>query len=1012
MNLIGSLTSEIEVAERSSIVRRAFVKTLAIGMVVVVFGSLFDSPLGYAAEGKSDDSSESRSAADDATSQEESKQKRISKNDSKKKPKRKKSPKSRARRTKKSSANSSEAAGVLARGRHLAFETFGRDQSISTIEVMPYAIAGNAMSYVDVRGFITNETRFGGNVGVGYRRIVPSADAWYGGSLWYDGDQSTGDLYHQIGLGIDGAVGRWTANSNLYVPIVTPDSTEIVHSGFRFRGTNLLFDRTTTSGAAMTGFDTDIAVRVYGETDADTFLKIRGGSYHFFSDQTSAIHGVKAGVEAGVWGGATTLCEVTHDDAFGTNIMFGVSLEWPRFKERPNLKGPESSPVRFPNRLYNVIVSESVDVERDIAAINPRTGSPYEFSHVNTTVGAGGSGAVFDPFNNIHSAIGTNADIVFVHSGSVIDGGFDVAANQRVLGEGTQHPIEIRGVGEVILPSVSYGQPNAWPGLTGALPTIELNSSDPVRLASGTELAGFNIDGGSGTAVVVESADGSTLRDLSIRGAAAGGIRISDSTGLIELDNISIAGTGGTALSISSTIAELDVNDLKITNAVDGVSVENSFGSIDFLGETVVNSANGTGFAVRNTSAAVVVEDLSVNSAGGTGFEAINALNLTVEKGEVSSTGAAAINIADSHVDVLFQTINATGGAVGIAANRVTGFLGIEGNGVAGSGGSIRNTTNGVQIAGLERLLMQHVDFENNGTAINAASSGTVALGGIRVLNSSGHAVQAHNVDSLAIERSNFTGNGAGGLSTLRVTTDRAGDFFVGLSSININDQDGSAIEIVALGTESNANLQLIANNNEIFNDSAGARGIDLNWNGTTQVEARDNAIYLNGSGAAGMSLMNRSTDDVTDMQLYGNEIVVGANGVGIDVETEHVTNIDLVGNQLGLNGSSGTGLRFDLVDNADIVFDSNVILAKASSGTGILFEGIGGNSRAQFDDNLIELFASTPTANRGIIFQALNGPTTLFGTENNRVLNSTELLTIPAANRFGSFLLNGVRVP
>src|SRR5262245_41045291 len=57
--------------------------------------------------------------------------------------------------------------GAIGRIGHLGFKTFGRDSSITPIEVFPYVVDGQNFFFGDFRGFVSNFGQFGGNFGLG-----------------------------------------------------------------------------------------------------------------------------------------------------------------------------------------------------------------------------------------------------------------------------------------------------------------------------------------------------------------------------------------------------------------------------------------------------------------------------------------------------------------------------------------------------------------------------------------------------------------------------------------------------------------------------------------------------------------------------------------------------------------------------------------------------------------------------------------------------------------------------
>ena len=81
-------------------------------------------------------------------------------------------------------------------------ETFGRDESITPLEFLPYYRWPDQLLFNHVRLFVGNTGNFGGNFGLGYRFATDWADA-LGASFWYDTDDTTGFLFQQTGVSLE-----------------------------------------------------------------------------------------------------------------------------------------------------------------------------------------------------------------------------------------------------------------------------------------------------------------------------------------------------------------------------------------------------------------------------------------------------------------------------------------------------------------------------------------------------------------------------------------------------------------------------------------------------------------------------------------------------------------------------------------------------------------------------------------------------------------------------------------
>ena len=103
------------------------------------------------------------------------------------------------------------------------------------------------------------DAEFGGNVGLGYRYLDEGMMSWYGGNVWYDADNSTGEFFNQIGFGLEAAIEVFEVRTNFYLPV--GDTEKQFSRGTlaaRFQGNQLLFDSTSRFGNAMKGLDFEV----------------------------------------------------------------------------------------------------------------------------------------------------------------------------------------------------------------------------------------------------------------------------------------------------------------------------------------------------------------------------------------------------------------------------------------------------------------------------------------------------------------------------------------------------------------------------------------------------------------------------------------------------------------------------------------------------------------------------------------------------------------------------------
>lgn len=190
----------------------------------------------------------------------------------------------------------SDGPGLLARGGFLAGSTLGRDDSIIPLQAMPYMLFDPHFVFADVRLFVSTQGRVGGNLGGGYRFLDERHGAWYGVNGWIDVDQTLGQIFPQLGLGVEAAWSIFEGRSNFYLPVGTRDQVlETSALNTRYSGHNILFDQHTITGRSLAGVDGEIGVSLPIEA-FDRALILRGfaGGYHFANDHGAAINGIRA----------------------------------------------------------------------------------------------------------------------------------------------------------------------------------------------------------------------------------------------------------------------------------------------------------------------------------------------------------------------------------------------------------------------------------------------------------------------------------------------------------------------------------------------------------------------------------------------------------------------------------------------------------------------------------------------------------------------------------------------
>ncbi len=428
-----------------------------------------------------------------------------------------------------------EALGAAFRIGHFTGPALGRDQSITPIEFMPYAFQEDWLFFGDLRGFRSNNDRYGANMGAGVRRYVRSIDRIFGVNFYHDYDEISGNIFRDMGFGIETYGQLWDARANAYFPL-GKDTQEIrapfvAPGSTRFSGNSLLYDQIRTVGVAPLGVDMEIGVPVPGRWTEKFDVRAYAGWYHYQArNLAETLWGYKGRVQGNIFPSLAMSLELTHDQIFDTTVSFGVQYTFGGHKraddDRPSTFDRMTTPVR---RNYNIVVAQNSVRDAGLTAINPDTGNAYFIEHVsNVTTANGGQstgtylGTYENPFLNLGQSAQTisrpTTDIVYVHANSVYAGASTIRLSQnglRVLGEGDvvgtgnlgdggisgqsiDHAINIQGIGETVLPRATFARttpsnPNSAFAFRDRPAFLDISGNGVEALVGNTEFSGFRL---------------------------------------------------------------------------------------------------------------------------------------------------------------------------------------------------------------------------------------------------------------------------------------------------------------------------------------------------------------------------------------------------------------------------------------------------------------------------------------------------------------------------------------
>ncbi|HUG93842.1 MAG TPA: right-handed parallel beta-helix repeat-containing protein [Planctomycetaceae bacterium] len=943
---------------------------------------------------------------------------------------------------------------------HLAFETFGRAHSITPVELFPYLRMHDDLFFGDARLFVTNTGELGGNAGLGYRLRSDGGEV-YGVSLWYDADDSTGELFHQAGLSLELLAAEWEARANGYVPV--GDRSRDFSVGMlnqRFVGNSIVFDRDRRWGEALPGLDLELGVRLPGQFGRDHDVRVFGGWYYFLGDEADDINGFKARVQGDLLAGLSTQVEFTTDGTFGTNVMLGVSWAYDeKFRTRREGSGRPDRLTEFVRRNYNIIVSRQRALTPGVVAVNAGTGQPFVVQHISS--GGGGpllseppGGTVDAPFATLADAQAAGGDLIFVHAGSVINESVVLQSGNRLIGEGGEFAINVAGFGNVLLPRATAG---------ASRPVIQSTSGDSVVLASNSVFSGFVIDGSAGHGLIGAGVSDVFVSHVDVRNVAGAGILLQNTAGPVTFERVQIDNAAGPGLhvaggngsvSFDGTIDNQAGYALLVENttggAVDlggaaihddggqGVLIDQAAGSV-VVGSVLVENATATGIEVRDSPgnvafgsasvassgavAAVSVTDnagstsfgvLNVASTGGPALQVLDGGRIVIGAGTLSATGGSAVILRDTQMDVELTSVSSDGADYGLEIVDAPGTFVVFGNNALGTGGTIQNATvAGVLLQNAGSVGLQDLDLTNNAVGIDATSVDWLAVSRVRVSGSAGYGLDARNSRRVEIAGSLFDGNGAASDSSIRLVADALTDSLFVLATSTVVSGSGDAIRLVTESGGEGSTLQAAFLDNAISTAGTGGSGVHATWDGAFALSLTGNAFTGTAGSNTGVLVNLPSATKSSTVGVANNSFnFAGSNSTAIDVTADAPTAVVVARNAIGFAGTSGTGLAFTLGNGAGVTLTSNAIGDAAGGATGILFRSMSGESDVSINDNLVNLLSTGVLVDRGIIFDSITGTVHLSGTQNNRVNFATQAFSAPAGATDGQILVNGVAVP
>lgn len=635
----------------------------------------------------------------------------------------------------------------------------GNDYSIHGF--LPWHIhPGRNLVFVVARGTSNDLGDFAGSFGIGQRMYFEDLNRIFGGSVWFDIDDTHSDTFHRGGGQIE-YIGRYMEVRG-GTDLIIDSNRNVTAEGFTddppFYGGNAIFFNAFA--------DSEFAYN-QGYIEAGGPLPLLGryginayaGSYYLWHDDDEDALGWSARFFANLTRDVQVNARFTRDDVFGANTSVNVTMSLPNgglkqlFRPSPTaIRGQspdgyvkmasyepnqryQPRPTKVAYRLGSDVIREfrlpvlEKTVITPVRAINPTDGRPYCVIHVDPNASTAGDGTFERPFMTMETArLGNDAacDIIRVvprEDGTgmnlAVTAPFGLFNNQRLLGSSEMHTL-VTTIGVVPLPG--FTGPGPGPLVTNTM------GGDVISVRDGNEVSGFIVDGGgTGNGIVGDPAgvNGFNFNRNTIQNGL-NGINLANARGMGLIDENTVTNTAndGVALGVAMTnTLNLTVTSNTIDNngTADVAGVNNGFrvavgdtpsGTPGTLNATFrdnrVGGNLGHGIFVDSTESSSVTALLTSNFLGAhdtTSGNGIAGFNLTADSGMFAAT-IGGPNASDGNT----ATDNAVDGVSFDLSGTSVGFT------------NIQNNIFGTPITGMASLFDIVVNFAGGLTASQQAT--------------------------------------------------------------------------------------------------------------------------------------------------------------------------------------------------------------------------------------------------------------------------------------------------
>jgi len=839
---------------------------------------------------------------------------------------------------------------------------YGTQDDVVSLGGMKIFNQEGATWFLDGQGTLSNDFGGGFNLGVGYRQLTNSTSPLMsmdpqrilGVSFWTDGQSTSSDnFFTQLGFSFECLGDLFDMRLNGHFPLDRTMTSDPVLSstGRPIFGGNNLFNaiETVTVDTAHSVVDGELATRI-NNLEAWAFV----GGYQIGGGAVDAT-GYRLGVRGYAVPDVALSLQVTDDDVYATNVLFGITWFVGRTNRCNGPCGTLYDRFREPVLRNDFIVTTGVQQSRASgpAAIDPDTGLAKVFRFVDSGVGAG-DGSFENPFNTLTAANAHDEnDTILAFSGSVFTNQtLTLQNNADFLGEGNDipHLCQTSNFGIVTLPETSLG--------AGAGNASILNlaaGQTGITAGDNSQINNLVINGGD-TAVLADGTASPTLSNLDINNPAGDGVILRNVIGTAVVENtVTIDGAVGRALfvdggvdgmALAATITNTSGRSFEVANRTGGTV--NYSGTISDIGGTGIRIADNTDTTVNLTSTATVdangnaiANGIDINTGAGDAIT-ITGNNTTAGNNSivnfsgtvgVTATGAArGVNIDgnDANTSVNFIDLDATaaaGNTVDIAGGGTVTLNSDTTNDATrtientGTGNALTNV--GDLVADNNAMIVVNSNIENGGGGrsvdIRDRTANDIALNGTVTDNGGGTGVLVQGNTGGVIGFNDLVTSEVTGANNAVTVFNNLGAT-IGFTGLNLSSVAGTGFSAINGGT-----LAVLPPNDATLSNTINTTtGIGLELDGMTIDGANTLFSEVNVTNGASQGIIMRNLDGTGLVTVGGgtdpadggtlttaNDAIVVDNANNVTVSNVRVNNGGAARGVVVTNQAAGSAATF-----------------------------------------------------------------------------------------------------